>query len=46
MLSALDAFAADQGEPAPSRPEASRRAIAANLTALGYLSIGKEAEAD
>ncbi len=37
MLDALDAFAADQGEPAPSRPEAVRRALADHLRAKGYL---------
>lgn len=37
MLDALDAFAADQDEPAPSRPEAVRRALADHLRAKGYL---------
>ena len=39
MLSALDAFTADQGEPVPSRPEAVRRALAEHLRAKGYLPI-------
>jgi hypothetical protein len=37
MLVALDAFAADQAEPVPSRPEAIRRALAEHLRAKGYL---------
>lgn len=37
MLSALDAFATDQGDPPPSRPEAVRRALADHLRAKGYL---------
>ncbi len=39
MLTALDAFAADQPEPAPGRPEAVRRALADHLRAKG-LSAG------
>lgn len=37
MLDALDAFAADQGDPVPSRPEAVRRALAEHLKVKGYL---------
>ncbi len=40
MLTALDAFAADHGEPVPSRPEAVRRALAEHLRAKGYLPAG------
>ena len=40
MLDALDAFAADQPEPLPSRPEAVRRALADHLRAKGYLPAG------
>ena len=39
VLKALDAFAADQPDPAPGRPEAIRRALAEHLRAKGYLSI-------
>ena len=39
VLHALDAFAADQPDPAPGRPEAIRRALAEHLRAKGYLSI-------
>ena len=42
MLAALDAFAADQPEPAPGRPEAVRRALANHLRAKGYLPAGGE----
>lgn len=42
MLDALDAFAADQGEPAPSRPEAVRRVLADHLRAKGYLPAASE----
>ena len=42
LLSALDAFAADQGEPVPSRPEAVRRALADHLRAKGYLPAASE----
>ena len=42
MLTALDAFAADQPEPAPSRPEAVRRALADHLRAKGYLPAASE----
>ncbi len=42
MLAALDAFAADQPEPAPSRPEAVRRALADHLRAKGYLPVARE----
>ena len=45
MLSALDAFTADQGEPVPSRPEAVRRALADHLRAKGYLPDGSEGQA-
>jgi len=38
MLDALDAFAADHGDPAPSRPEAVRRALAEHLRTKGYLA--------
>jgi len=38
LLSALEAFAADQGDPSPSRPEAVRRALAEHLRAKGYLA--------
>ena len=38
MLTALDAFAADQPEPKPGRPEAVRRALADHLRAKGYLA--------
>jgi len=44
MLAALDAFAADQGEPVPSRPEAVRRALADHLRAKGYLPAASGAE--
>ena len=44
MLSALDAFAADQPEPAPSRPEAVRRALAEHLRTKGYLPSSGESE--
>ncbi len=37
-LAALDAWISDLGEPAPSRPEAVRRALADHLRAKGYLS--------
>ena len=37
FLTALDAFAADQPEPAPGRPEAVRRALADHLRVKGYL---------
>ena len=40
LLSALDAFAADQGEKSLSRPEAMRRATTNHLRAKGYLSAG------
>ena len=38
LLSALDAYVADQGEPVPSRPEAVRRALAEHLRDRGYLT--------
>jgi len=44
MLSALEAFAADQGDPPPSRPEAVRRALADHLRAKGYLPAASGAE--
>ena len=37
LLSALDAFAADQGEAPLTRPEAMRRAATEHLRAKGYL---------
>ena len=43
MLSALDAFAADQSKPNLSRPEAVRRALADHLRAKGYLPAAGEA---
>ena len=43
LLSALDAFAADQGEGAVTRPEAMRRAAADHLRAKGYLPAAGEA---
>ncbi|MGI4764661.1 MAG: hypothetical protein ACRYGP_06310 [Janthinobacterium lividum] len=43
MLAALDAFAADQPEPAPGRPEAVRRVLADHLRAKGYLPASSEA---
>ena len=42
VLNALDAFAADQPEPAPGRPEAIRRALADHLRAQGYLPAASE----
>ena len=42
LLSALDAFATDQGDPPPSRPEAVRRALAEHLRAKGYLQSTSE----
>ena len=43
LLSALDAFAADQGEETLSRPEAMRRAATDHLRAKGYLpAVGGE----
>ena len=44
MLDALDAFAADQGGPPPSRPEAVRRALADHLRAKGYLPAAGDGE--
>jgi len=41
---ALDAFAADQPEPAPSRPETIRRVLADHLRAKGYLPAGDDPE--
>lgn len=38
LLGAVDAWAADQTDPPPSRPEAVRRALAEHLRAKGYLS--------
>ncbi|WP_165361181.1 hypothetical protein [Lichenibacterium ramalinae] len=43
LLSALDAFATDQGDPQPSRPEAVRRALADHLRAKGYLPASADA---
>ncbi len=44
QLAALDAWISDLGEPAPSRPEAVRRALADHLRAKGYLpAAGGEA---
>ena len=44
LLSALDAFASDQGGEILSRPEAMRRAAADHLRAKGYLpAAGGEA---
>ena len=37
QLAALDAWISDLGEPAPSRPEAVRRALADHLRDKGYL---------
>ena len=45
LLSALDAFATDQGEPPPSRPEAVRRALTDHLRAKGYLPAASDADA-
>ena len=42
VLNALDAFAADQPDPAPGRPEAVRRALAEHLRAKGYLPAGAD----
>ena len=42
MLGALDAFAADQPAPAPTRPEAVRRALAQLLGAQGYLTAASK----
>ena len=42
LMSALDAFAADQGEEALSRPEAMRRATTDHLRAKGYLPAASE----
>ena len=42
FLSALDAFAADQPEPVPGRPEAVRRALADHLRAKGYLPAASD----
>ncbi len=41
-LAALDAWIADLGDPAPSRPEAVRRALADHLRAKGYLPVASE----
>ena len=37
LISALDAFAADQPEPVPSRAEVIRRIVADHLRSKGYL---------
>ena len=42
MLDAIDAFAADQSEPTPSRPEAVRRVLTEYLRAMGYLRLPQE----
>lgn len=44
MLSALDAFAAALGDPAPSRPDAVRRALADHLRAKGYITATDDRE--
>ncbi len=44
MLAAVDAFAADQPEPSPGRPEAVRRVLADYFRAKGYLPAASEAD--